>query len=180
MITIKIPETELYDERTNTFSTIKERTLRLEHSLIAASMWEAKWKRCFTQKPPETNAEIIDYIRCMCLDKNVSDAELNAIPIDEYNRVLDYISDPMTATTVTDKSNGKSHREVLTTEVIYFYMTAFNIPFSCEKWHLNRLLTLIKVCSAKNSDDGKMSAADIRKQNKALNAARRAKSHSKG
>lgn len=180
MLTITIPETELYDEKTNTFFTTQKKTIKLEHSLISASLWEAKWKRCFTSKPPSTAEETIDYIKCMCLDKNIDDLVFRAIPMEEYQKVLDYIADPMTATKITDRSNSRGNSEQLTTEVIYFYMTAFNIPFSCEKWHLNRLLTLIKVCSIKNGGDQKMGKHDIMNQNKALNAARRAKMHSKG
>lgn len=180
MITVNIPETELYDEKTNTFFTVPKKTIRLEHSLIAVSLWESKWKRCFTQKPPATPDEIVDYIRCMCLDKNVDEIAFRAIQVEDYKRVLDYIADPMTATTITDRSHGRTNHESMTSEVIYFYMTAFNIPFSCEKWHLNRLLTLIKVCSIKNGGDQKMGRNDIMSQNKALNAARRAKMHSRG
>lgn len=181
MLEIIVPDTELYDEKTNTFIYVKKRTIRLEHSLISASLWEAKWKRCFIDDGPKTAEEVLDYIKCMTIDKQVDDNVYSAIKSSDYEKIINYIGDPMTATTINDRNQkGKANQEKLTTELIYYYMTAFNIPFSCEKWHLNRLIMLIKVCSVKNAGENKMGKNEILKQNRDLNKIRRAKTHSRG
>lgn len=182
MLVIEIPEQELFDRETREFYLVKAQKLRLEHSLISASLWESKWKRCFLEQPPKELDEIISYIECMLIDKNVDPKAINAMTQADVQKVMNYISDSMTATTINPKKDGKSNgkREIMTTEVIYAYMAGYSIPFTCEKWHLNRLIMLIQVCSELNKTPEKMSKNDIYRQNRSLNAARRAKLHSKG
>lgn len=181
MLTIKIPKTEIFDERTNTFSVVHEQELRLEHSLLSISKWESKWHKPFlSQKQNDkTDEEIIDYIRCMTITQNVDPSVYFGIGQEELDRIVAYIEDPMTATTITDHSKN-NNREVITSEVIYYWMVTFGIPMECQKWHLNRLLTLIKVCNIKNAPAKKMSNREIWKQNEELNRQRRAMLHSKG
>lgn len=180
MLPILIPEQELFDSNTNEFYTIKERKIRLEHSLISISKWESKWKRSFIDKPPAKQDEIFSYIKFMLLDNDVSDDALKGLTQKNISDIFEYINDPMSATTVTNSKNGKTKKEILTSEVIYAYMAIYGIPFSCEKWHLNRLIKLIQVCADKNNPPEKMGKNDIFKQNRSLNAARRAAMHSKG
>ena len=182
MLEIKIKGREFWDPVKEEFFNTKDTTLHLEHSLISISKWEAKYKKPFlAQDPPKTETETKDYFCCMSLDKIADTSVFECITEADYKKILDYIRDPMTATTINNReSGGKSNRHVLTSEEIYYYMTALNIPFSCEKWHLNRLLTLIEVANVKNAPPKKMSKNAIYQQNAQLNAARRAKLHSKG
>lgn len=182
MLELHIKETELFCESNDgngTFKTIKEQTLLLEHSLLSISKWESKWCKPFLSEEQKSMDEINDYIRCMTIQKNVDPLVYSCLISENYDAVTDYISAPMTATWFNDR-NGAQNREIITSEVIYYWMIAYNIPFECEKWHLNRLLTLIRVCSIKSQPNKSMSRQAIFNSNRVLNAARRAKMHTKG
>jgi hypothetical protein len=178
MLKLTIPDFEGWDEQNGMFIYVKETQLQLEHSLVSVSKWESKWKKPFISKDKKTQEETIDYIKCMTLTQNVNPLVYSAITPPVLKEIMDYIEDSMTATTFSDK--GKAGKEIITSEIIYYWMIANNIPFECQKWHLNRLLTLIKVCSIKNNPGKKMSEREILSRNKALNEARRARLHSKG
>ena len=181
MITIHIPENELYDEAKDEFYEVKEVTLELEHSLISVSKWESKWKKPYLVEEKKTTEEVLDYIRCMTINKNVDPNVYRAIPASEIKKIVDYINDPMTATVFYDASPMPTRNsEFITSELVYFWMTAYNIPFTCEKWNFNRLMTLIRIAGEKNSEQKKMSPDEIRAQNKMLNEKRRAALKSKG
>jgi hypothetical protein len=181
MLTITIPSVEYFDEEKEEFGEIKEQKITLEHSLKSISKWESKWHKPFLSNDAKTAEEALDYIKCMTLTQNVKDEVYNLIPESEIERITEYIEDPMTATTVRhDPSERKHGKQIVTSEVIYYDMVALNIPFECERWHLNRLLMLIEVCAEKNKPPKKMSKRDIMNRNKSLNAARRKKLHSNG
>lgn len=184
MLQIKISDAESYDEVHQRFVNVKGQTLQLEHSLVSISKWESKWKRPFLQETAMTPEQTLDYIKCMTITQNVDPAVYLRISQEQVELVKQYIDDPMTATTISKiegSGNGGGSRTVMTSEVIYYYMTAYNIPFDpCQKWHLNRLLMLIKVCDEKNSPKKKMSRRQAAANYKSLNAARRAKNHSRG
>lgn len=172
---ITIPARELYDQKAGRFITIKESHIQLEHSLISISKWESKWHKSFFENKQKTEEESIDYIRCMCLTQNIDPNVFYGITAEDGKRITDYIADPMTATTFNNPDK-KRNREVITTELIYFYMVDFGIPFDpCQKWHFNRLMTLINVCALKNQPPKKMKNKDWIPQRNALNKARRAK-----
>lgn len=179
MLTVKIPEMpeiELYNSSQNLFTTlprVKEQTLTLEHSLISMSLWESRWKTPFLKSEKKTTEQTIDYIRCMTINKNVDPEVYQRLPASVVLQIQQYIDDPMTATTFSGTPERKASNKIVTTEEIYWMMTAFNIPFECEKWHWNRLWTLIRICSIKNQPPKKMSKRDILQRNKALNEARR-------
>ncbi len=177
MLTIIIPETELYDEIKNEFKIVKEQKLVLEHSLVSLSKWESKWHKPFLSKDDKTYEETIDYIRCMTVN-SVDPIVYECLPSSVIQRVNSYISDPMTATTINEQK--KPNREVITAEIIYYWMVALQIPFECQKWHLNRLLTLINVCNIKNKPPKKMSSREVMSRNASLNAARRKALHTRG
>lgn len=179
MLQITIPDQEFWDEAKEEFLYVKSRTLCLEHSLVSISKWESKWKKPFIRREPMTIEESIDYIKCMTITQNVPDDYYNYIPQEVVNKVNAYIEDDMTATTFNEEK-GKGNREVITSELIYYWMVAYQIPFECQKWHLNRLLTLIRICSIKNSPEKKMGRNELRAQNRALNAARRSRMGSRG
>ena len=178
MLTITIPEQELFNELTNEFVSTKARTIQLEHSLVSISKWESKWNKPFLSKDEKTIEQTLDYIQCMTITQNIDPMVYRFLTDDNIRDINDYIDAPMTATTFPDK--GSISREIITSEVIYYWMISLNIPMECQKWHLNRLLTLIRVCNVKNAPAKKMSRKEIMNRNAALNAARRKKLNSKG
>lgn len=180
MLKIAIPATEQFDPVRGEFIITPAQTLSLEHSLISISKWESKWEKPFISKTPMTVEETIDYIRCMTLTQNVNPLVYNGITQEHLDQVAKYIDAKMTATTFSKFQNGKPSREVITSELIYYWMVAYNIPFECQKWHLNRLITLIRVCGIKNTPPKKMNKRDAAAQRKSLNAQRRAKHHTRG
>lgn len=180
MLQITIPAREMWDEQNNEFVYTNEQTLQLEHSLISLSKWESKWNKPFLSKESKTYEEVLDYVKCMTLTQKVS-PEIYANLTDENMRDIQrYIEAPMTATTFSEEKNTKGNREIVTSELIYYWMIALGIPMECEKWHLNRLLTLVRVCNIKNSPPKKMGKNAIMSQNASLNAARRKRLNSKG
>lgn len=181
MLHITIPATELWDENNEEFISIKEQTLQLEHSLISLSKWESKWCKPFLGKDEKTDEETIDYIRCMTITQNVDPNVYNYIPNETRDRIAEYINAPMTATWFNNKQkSGQGSSEQITSELVYYWMISLNIPFECQKWHLNRLLTLIQVCNVKNQPPKKMSKKSLMSRNSALNAARRKQFNTKG
>lgn len=179
MLRLIVPEKELYDERTGLFVRTKKQVLQLEHSLVSLSKWESKWHKPFLSKNEKSGEEMLDYIRCMTITQNVPDEVYFALDTNELIKINDYLNDSMTATTIT-KQQGKSRGEIVTSEIIYYWMISLQIPFECEKWNLNRLLTLIEVCNIKNSPGKKMSKSEIMRRNRTLNAARKQQMHTRG
>lgn len=179
MLEITIPDTELYNEEANEFVTVKGVVLRLEHSLVSISKWESNWKEPFLSEKPKTVAQTVDYVRCMTINQNVDPMTYEALTNDNINAVNDYIKENRTATTFSDAGKG-SRRDVITSELIYWWMAQFNIPMECQKWHLSRLLALIRIASIKNAPQKNMPRNAVLSQNAALNAARRKARGSKG
>lgn len=181
MLQITVPGAELYDENSNTFITVKDQTLTLEHSLVSLQKWEAKWNKPFLSKDGITTEQTIDYIRCMTITQNVPPITYSLITNDNIKDVEEYINSPMTATWFSEeKKNGRSNGEVITAELIYHWMIALQIPPEYRKWHLNQLLTLIKVCNIKNTPPKKMGKKATMSRNAAINAARRKRLNSNG
>ena len=179
MLKITIPAGEQYDEVNNFFITSKEQTLQLEHSLTSLSKWESKWCKPFLTKDTKTFEESADYIRCMTITQNVDPMIYRFVSQENIAEVSSYIEAPMTAT-IFAKEKQTINREVITAEIIYYWMVAMNIPFECQKWHLNRLLTLINVCNIKNTPAKKRNSKETMSRNAALNAARKQSLHTKG
>ena len=184
MLKINVPLTdERWDEKNEEFIEVKYQTLQLEHSLISLSKWESKWRKPFLTHDKKTLEETIDYIRCMTITQNIQPNVYDRITDDIIRQVNEYIENPMTATWFTDSKGNKSSKrntEQTTSELIYYWMITCNIPFECQKWHLNRLLTLIQIYDAKNNKDNKMTPKEVKDSYRALNEARRKKYNTKG
>lgn len=180
MLRIIVPAAEFFDEVREEFVYTKEVTLQLEHSLVSLSKWESKWNKAFLGKQEKTDEEILDYVRCMTLTQNVDPEVYTRLSAQNYAAINAYIEAPMTATYFSEDKQSKGNREVVTSELIYYWMISYNIPVEFQKWHLNRLLTLIRVCNIKNSPPKKRSKRDLMRRNAALNAARRNRLGSKG
>lgn len=174
MLEIKIPEMSEWDEIKEEFVYVPSCVLKLEHSLLSISEWESKWHKAFLSDVPKTMSETIDYIRCMTLNGDISNEVYEYLTVDNLKTINSYIDDPRTATTIHE-NNSTVNTEIITSELIYYWMVQMHIPFECEKWHLNRLLTLIRVCGIKNSPDKKMSRSEVLARQRRINNARRNK-----
>ena len=176
-----VPPDEVYDPNTQEFLYIKPQTILLEHSLLSISKWEAFWKVSFVETEKKSQEQIFDYIKCMTITQNVDERLYLFITKEQIENIIKYIQDPMTATTVTDRRKTRPGRkEIVTSELVYYWMIYYGIPVEeCQKWHFNRLMTLIRVFAAKSSNE-KMSKRDTLNMYRAENAARRAKAHSRG
>lgn len=182
MLKLKIPGQEWYDDLKEEFIVSKDCTLMLEHSLLSISKWESKWKIPFlSEQNSFTKEQSIDYIRCMTINQGVDPLVYYNIGREQMNRINAYIQDEQTATFITRKKKHRSPvREPVTSELIYYWMVSYNIPFECQKWHLSRLLMLIDVCVFKNETPSKMTPKEIMKRNSALNKARCAARNTRG
>lgn len=181
MLYITIPSDEIFDEATSKFITIPETKLQLEHSLVSVSKWEAKWHKIFLDSDNQkTDEETLDYIRCMTLTQNVDPNVYYGLRQKQILKIKEYIDNPMTATTFNEENVKKifakasKTNEKTSSETLYYEMIALNIPFECQKWHLNRLITLIKICTIKNQPPKKMSKSELASKYRDVNAARRA------
>ena len=180
MLKIDVPAVELYDPVSETFTNYEGGKLELEHSLVAISKWESKWGKPFLSKGDKTVDEIYDYILCMDInDSDIDLAVIKLLPQSTIDKITKYIESPMTATTIK-QPNSKISREIVTSELIYYWMISCNIPFECQYWHINRLLTLINVCGIKNAPPKKMSRRDILARNRELNKARQKQLNTSG
>lgn len=180
MLTITIPGKEQWDESIGQFVTTLEQTLQLEHSLVSLKKWESKWHKSFLTGKEKTNEEVIDYVKCMTITQNVDPNVYYNLTAENMEEINNYISNPMSATYIPEDNSKKPSKESVTAELIYYWMIESGIPFECQKWHLNSLLTLIRTCSFKRQPPKKRSRKDIMAQNAAINAARRKQLNSKG
>ena len=178
--TIIVPAGEEFDPVTRKITQYPEFALRLEHSLISISDWESIWHISFFDGE-KTEEQTLSYIECMTLNKNVDPSVYRRLSYDNIREINKYITDPMTATTIReDKKAKKTISERVTSELIYYWMIAYNIPAQFEKWHINRLIMLIRVCSEKQKPAKKRTRREIMEENRALNMARRARLGTKG
>ena len=182
MLRLSVPLTqERWDEENQIFIQPDYKTLELEHSLVSLSKWESKWGTAFISRKDKTVEETIDYVRCMTLTQNVDPNIYNNLTSNNIREIDKYINTPMTATVFSeDKFATGYSREIITAELIYHWMFSLNIPLECQEWHLNRLVTMIRVQSIKNTPPKKMSAGEIMRRNAAINAVRRKELNTKG
>lgn len=173
MLTITIPGVEVYDEETEMFSTVDDITIDLEHSLISVSKWESKFEKPFLGTSEKSIEEVIGYVEAMILTPNVSRTTLQRLSSTNIEQINHYIDSKQSATTFGTMPERKGPSETVTSELIYYWMVAFNIPFECENWHLNRLFSLIRICNLKNQKPKQMSRNEIAQRNRQLNEQRR-------
>jgi hypothetical protein len=174
MLTLHVSGIDSFNEDTQEFTKQGGTLLELEHSLVSLSKWESIYEKPFLGREAKTPEEIIAYVKCMTLADDIAPEIFNKLTIENFDEVAEYIDAKMTATWFSDQPGTPQSREVITSELIYYWMTVFNIPFECENWHLNRLFTLIRICNIKQAKPQKMSRAEIAQRNRELNAQRKA------
>jgi len=180
MLKLIIPGDEYFNQEDETFETVGDVELELEHSLVSLSKWESKFKKPFLSDKPKSAQEIYWYIDAMIITPIYPDDALTRLTKQNIDQINTYIESTESATTFGEMPERKGKGEIITSELIYYWMVAFNIPFECEYWHLNRLFALIRICNIKNSKPKKMSARELSQRNRELNAVRRAQYNTKG
>jgi hypothetical protein len=180
MLKITIGAIDVYDESEETFTTQGGFELQLEHSLVSLSKWESEFEKPFLSKSEKTPEETLAYIRYMVLTPNPPGDFLERLSKENLETIHTYIDRKMTATWFSDQPGTPRSREIITSELVYYWMTVFSIPFECETWHLNRLFTLIRICNVKQAKPKKMSRSEIAARNRELNAQRKAQLGTKG
>lgn len=182
MLKITVPGGRHWDPIMEQFFYTRETVLTLEHSLVSIKKWEERWKVCYLNKHrKKTDAELIDYIRCMTITQNVNPLVYYALSDDNISDVVKYIQDPHTATYYVDfEQEAESKGELLTAEVLYYYMIKLQIPIEFQKWHLNSLIALLKVFDKKETPPKKLSESEARARHASINERNRALFNTKG
>ena len=173
MLSITVPLTEGFNEETSEFVTTQSFDLQLEHSLVSLSKWESKFEKPFLGNDDKTSAETLAYIMAMVLSPEVPAEVFQHLSKDNVQTINTYINAVQTATTFKEIGPKRPLRDIITAEIIYYWMVSLNVPLECETWHLNRLLTLIKVINLKNQPKRKIGRREMMQHQRSLNAQRR-------
>jgi hypothetical protein len=174
MLRIHLKGNEFWDEESEEFKVVEEVTLDLEHSLVSLSKWESKFEKPFLGAGEKTDDEVLAYIEAMILNEKFPPGVCSRLGQDQLTEIDKYINAKKSATFFSDTIGQRGSREVITSELIYYWMIAFSIPFECQHWHLNRLFTLIRVCNVKNSKPQKRNRSEMIAERRRLNDERRA------
>jgi hypothetical protein len=180
MLELTVGGEEFFNEETNEFYTSGAKKLQLEHSLVSLSKWESKFQKPFLEGNAKTLAETEAYIYFMIKTPGVDSDIVSTFSQEHHKTILDYINSNQSATTFGDLPERRARGEIITSELIYYWMVAFNIPWDCQKWHLNRLFSLIRICNIKHEKPKKMSRAEVARRNAELNAKRREQYNTRG
>jgi len=180
MLTITVFQTESYDENSKEFVGSDGIELNLEHSLVSLSKWESIFEKPFLGSEAKTSEEVLGYIEAMTITPNSPAEILQKLNSENFEAINAYIDAKMSATWFSDSPGAPKTREVITSELIYYWMTVFQIPFEAQHWHLNRLFTLIRICNMKQEKPKKMSRAETAARNRTLNEQRKKQLKTKG
>lgn len=180
MLTLHVDQMEMYDEEKEEFVVSDAVTLELEHSLVSLSKWESIFEKPFLGGKDKTKEEIVAYVRAMTLTPDVSPEVFDRLGNEHFNKINEYINAKMSATWFSESQNNRTNTEIVTAELIYYWMVAFSLPQEYQYWHLTKLLTLIRVCNLKNSKPKRMSANEARSRQREINERRLREMNSSG
>lgn len=180
MLTIIVGATAVYNEETKSFESQGGEELQLEHSLVSLSKWESIHEKPFLDQKDKTSEEVLSYVECMLLTANPPENFRKNLSQENFDQINAYIDRKMTATWFSESQSPTRNQEIVTSELVYYWMTVFHIPFECEKWHINRLFTLIRICNVKQEKPKKMSRAEMARRHRELNEKRKAQLGTKG
>lgn len=180
MLTITVGATDVFDETSDSFGQQGGVELQLEHSLVSLSKWESMHEKPFLGKEDKTTEEVLSYVKCMLQGEKPPEEILHQLSEENLKQINAYIDKKMSATWFSERTRSPAVSEVITAELIYYWMVAYNIPWEAQHWHLNRLFTLIRVCGLKQEKPKKMSPGEVARRNRELNAQRKAQMQSKG
>lgn len=180
MLTILVSGVESFDDKHQEFVVEGGTQLELEHSLVSLSKWESKHEKPFLGKDPKTSEEVLSYIKVMTLTPNVPGEIYAQLSQDNFNEINAYIESKQSATWFSEAPGAPASSEVITSELIYYWLTVFQIPFETERWNLNRLFNLIRICNIKSAKPKKMSRNEMAARQRELNAQRKAQLGTRG
>jgi hypothetical protein len=180
VLRITVPGVEHFDEENSEFITKGDYVLELEHSLVTLSKWESITERPFLAEGKKTAEDVMSYIRVMVQTPDVPPVVFDRLSQENIDDINKYIAAKMSATWFSTVPNAPKTKETITSELIYYWMTVFNIPWEAQYWHLSRLFTLIKVCNEKNAKPKKMSRAETVARNRKLNEERKQQFKTRG
>lgn len=180
MLTLIVKGKEFFNEETSEFIDSPEVVVELEHSLVSLSKWESIFQKPFLTKDSKTQTELLAYIKIMILTKDYPEDLIESLTKENFLAIQNYIDSPESATTFGKLPEQKGRGEVITSELIYFWLVTFNIPFEVETWHLNRLLALVRICNIKNQKPKKVKKDEAARQYRELNEKRRAQYGTRG
>ena len=180
MLILKVKGGESFNEETQEFDDRPDFVLELEHSLVSLSKWESNFHKPFLDNKSKTNAELLFYIEAMILNPIYPDNVASWLSNDDLRVIKEYIESPASATTFGQMPERGGRGEVITSELIYYWLVAFSVPFEVERWHLNRLFALVRICNIKNQKPTKTSKSDMVRRNRELNAQRKAQYNTSG
>ena len=180
MLTITVGGTESFDEATQQFVTVDGVDLQLEHSLVSLSKWESEFEKPFLGTEEKTPEELLGYVKAMVLTPEVPEEVFLKLSTKNFEAINEYINAKRSATWFNEAPGAPKSREVVTSELIYYWLTVFQIPFEVENWNLNRLFTLIRVCNVKSAKPKKMSRSEMAERNRQLNQQRKEQLKTRG
>lgn len=180
MLIIKIPGKELFDDEKEEFTNEEPIVLEMEHSLVSLSKWESKWKKPFLGEDSKTDEETLGYVIAMTVTLNIPPEVYSRLTRENLAAINDYINDKMTATWFNERSQQDKSREIITSELIYHWMSSLKIPMECEKWHLNRLFVRLKIAGIKSSPPKKLSPTEAAMERRRINEENRKRFNSNG
>lgn len=179
MLKLNVKISEAFDEEKQEF-VFETFPLELEHSLVSLSKWESEFEKPFLAAEEKTNEEALGYIRAMIVTPDYPSDILNKLQQEDVDAINRYIEAKMTATWFAETKETGPRRQTITSELVYYWMTSYQIPWEAENWHLNRLFTLIKVFNAQNEKPKKTGAKEMAERRRALNEQRRAQFKTRG
>ena len=173
MLTITVPGIDFWDSEREIFIVRDEFVLELEHSLVTLSKWEQKYEKPYLGPEKHSTEEVLGYVAAMAVTQDLSPEVLVRLSEDNFVEISEYINKKASGTFFSDVMPGKRSSEIITSELIYYWLSAFHIDFNpVENWHLTRLFNLLRVASVKNAPEKKRSRASIAQEQKALNEQR--------